>query len=534
MENIGYNGNPLIKKAGIQHEFSHEQIKELIKCSEDVVYFVKNYCKIITLDKGLQNFDPYPYQIRMLKAFEENRFVVNLLPRQMGKSTVVAAYLLHYAMFNPEKQIGILANKAATAREILSRIQRMYEHLPLWMQLGVKEWNKGSIILANDSKILSAATSSDSIRGLSLNIIYLDEFSHVDQQMEFWESTYPVISSGESSKVIITSTPKGMELFYKIYKEAVEGKNNFFPIKVHWSEHPNRDEKWKEETIKNIGYEQFRQEFEVEFLGSSGTLISGEKLASLTETKPLLVQENIRQYERPISNHTYVMTVDVSRGKGLDYSTFTIFDVTKMPYKQVCTFRDNLISPIDFASIIYRMGKFYNEAAILVEINDIGSQVSDTLLIEYGYENILFTENAGKSGKRISSGLNKKTVDVGIRTTKSVKTVGYSILKLLIEQNQLIIQDLYTIEELKRFCRKGNSYEAESGYHDDMVMNLVLFAWLTDQAYFKEMTDINTMSKLREKTEEQIEEDLLPFGFIDVGDDEPEQKPGFQLVKSWM
>lgn len=260
-DNIGYNGNSLVKKAGIQHEFTPEQIKELMKCSEDIVYFVSTYCKIITLDKGLQLFKPFEYQKRMLKTFDENRFIINLLPRQMGKSTIVAAYLLHYAMFNAEKYIGILANKAATSREILSRIQRMYEHLPMWMQLGVKEWNKGSMILANDSKILAAATSSDSIRGLSLNVIYLDEFSHVGQQIEFWESTYPVISSGEESKVIITSTPNGMELFYKIYKEAEEGKNNFVPIKVHWSEHPKRNESWKEETLKNIGIEQFKQEF---------------------------------------------------------------------------------------------------------------------------------------------------------------------------------------------------------------------------------------------------------------------------------
>ena len=511
--NIGYNGNALVKKAGVEHEFTPEQIKELIKCSEDIVYFVTNYCKIITLDKGLQLFKPFAYQERMLDVFDKNRYVINLLPRQMGKSTIVAAYLLHYAMFNAEKTIGILANKAATSREILSRIQRMYEHLPLWMQLGVKEWNKGSMILANDSKILAAATSSDSIRGLSLNIIYLDEFSHVGQQTEFWESTYPVISSGEESKVIITSTPNGMELFYKIYKEAEEGKNNFTPIKVHWSEHPKRDEKWKEETLKNIGIEQFRQEFEVEFLGSSGTLISGQKLRMLSPCVPINQANGMCQYEKPEKGRTYALIADVSRGKGLDYSAFSVIDITTMPYKQVCAFRDNMVGSIDYANIIHHVAKLYNEAFLLVEVNDIGGQVSDILYLDYGYENMVFTENAGRSGKRISGGFGKN-VDRGIRTTKSVKAVGCSMLKMLIEQNQLIVTDFNTIQELSRFSRKGVSYEAESGATDDLVMGLVLFAWLSDQSYFRDLTDINTMSALREKTEAEIEEDLLPFGFI--------------------
>jgi hypothetical protein len=515
-DNIGYNGNSLVKKAGILHEFAPDQIKELYKCSTDIVYFVSNYCKIITLDKGLQLFNPFEYQIRMLDTFDKNRFIINLLPRQMGKSTVVAAYLLHYAMFNAEKTIGILANKAATSREILSRIQRMYEHLPMWMQLGVKEWNKGSMILANDSRILAAATSSDSIRGLSLNIIYLDEFAHVNQQVEFWESTYPVISSGDESKVIITSTPNGMDLFYKIYSDAEEGNNNFVPIKVHWSEHPKRDEKWKEETLKNIGYEQFRQEFLVEFIGSSGTLINGDTLQKLVSRNPIAQSQSLIQYERPETGKTYALIADVSRGKGLDYSAFSVIDITKMPYKQVCTYRNNLIGPVDYATLLHNVAKLYNEAYLMVEINDIGGQVSDILYLDYGYENLIFTENAGRTGKRVSGGFGKN-VDRGIRTTKSVKSVGCSVLKMLIEQNQLIINDFATIQELSRFSRRGNSYEAESGAHDDLVIGLVLFAWLSDQSYFKELTNINTMAALREKTEEQIEEELLPFGFIDDG-----------------
>ena len=531
-DNIGYNGNSLVKKAGVQHEFTPEQVQELIKCSNDIVYFVSNYCKIITLDEGLQLFKPFEFQERMLKIFDENRFVVNLLPRQMGKSTTCGAYLLHYVMFNESKTVGILANKAATSREILSRVQRMYEHLPMWMQLGVKEWNKGSMILANDSKILAAATSSDSIRGLSLNVIMLDEFAHVNQQMDFWESTYPVISSGEKSKVIITSTPNGLDLFYKIFKEAEEGNNNFVPIKVHWSEHPKRDEKWKEETLKNIGLEQFAQEFDCEFQGSSSTLISGEKLKVLSPTPPITQSDGLTQYNRPESDHVYALIVDVSRGKGLDYSAFSVIDITKMPYKQACVFRDNMIGPVDYTTMVHNVAKLYNDAYVMVEVNDIGAQVSDILYLDYGYENLVFTENAGRSGKRVSGGFGKN-VDRGIRTTKSVKAVGCSVLKMLIEQNQLIVQDFQTIQELSRFSRKGNSYEAESGAHDDLVMGLVLFAWLSDQTYFRDLTDINTMAALREKTEEQIEEELLPFGFIIDGHDDDIDGGGVQTV-SWM
>ena len=345
------------------------------------------------------------------------------------------------------------------------------------------------------------------------NLLYFDEFAHVNQQMDFWESTYPVISAGNTTKVIITSTPNGMDLFYKIYKEATEGKNNFVPIKVHWSEHPDRDEAWKEETLKNIGPEQFKQEFGCEFEGSSNTLISGDKLKTLSFSDPIEQKDNIRQYEKPKSDSTYVMVVDVSRGKGLDYSTFSIIDISQMPYKQVCTFRDNFIISSDFASLIHQMLKLYNDPYLLVEINDIGGQVADILFLDFGYENIIFTENAGRSGKRVSGGFGTN-VDHGIRTTTQVKRIGCSILKMIIEQDQLIIPDFHTIQELFVFSKKANSYEAKAGYHDDMVMNLVLFAWLTDQLYFKDLTDINTMNNLREKTEEDIEEDLLPFGFI--------------------
>jgi hypothetical protein len=266
----------------------------------------------------------------------------------------------------------------------------------------------------------------------------------------------------------------------------------------------------------NFDVEKFSQEYEVEFLGSSGTLIAGWKLKELVHKTPLYEKDGLKQYETPRPGRSYACIADVSRGKGLDYSAFSIVDVTEMPYSQVCTYKNNLITPIDYADIIHRVCKSYNSAATLVEINDIGEQVATSLHFDFEYENVLFTESAGRSGKRITSGFGAN-IDQGIRTTKSVKSVGCSILKLLVEQNQLIVNDFDTISELSTFSRKGVSYEAESGKHDDLVMGLVLFAWLSDQMYFKELTSINTLAKLREKTDEEIAQDLVPFGFVDNG-----------------
>lgn len=529
----GYLGNIHLKKSSTPIEWSPELLKEYAKCAQDPIYFAKKYIKIVHVDHGLIPFDMYDYQENIVEKITNNRRVAVLTARQSGKTTTAVAVILHYILFNEFKTVAILANKGDSAREVLGRIQLAYEALPNWLQQGVEEWNKGNITLENGCKIYAGTTSSSAIRGKSISFLYLDEVAFIEGYDEFFASVYPTISSGESTKLLMTSTPNGLNHFWKTCKGAEEGTNGYEFVKVLWHDVPGRDEKWKQETLEALDHdtEKFAQEYEAQFLGSSGTLISGAKLKELDFSRPIVEKDGLYQYERPIENHTYVMTVDVSRGKGLDYSTFNIIDVTQMPYKQVCTYRENFIGPVDFASIIFRMGKFYNEASVLIEINDIGEQVSDTLTMDYGYENMLYTENAGRSGKRISSGFGKR-VDNGIRTTKSVKSVGCSMLKMLIEQNQLIIQDYNTIQELSRFSRKAGSYEAESGWHDDLVMNLVLFAWLSDQAFFKEMTDINTLSRLREKTEQEIEDDLLPFGFIDSGPSESENlKPGFQPVR---
>lgn len=517
MTEIRYHrGNINLKGVGVVHEFTDYQRIELKKCMDDPIHFIENYCKIITVDRGLELFTPFEYQKRMVRAFVEHRFIVNLLPRQMGKTTIVASFLLWYVMFHPEKTVAILANKGSTAREILSRIQRMYEYLPLWIQTGLKEWNKGSMHLENDSRIFAAASSSDSIRGFAINILYLDEFATVPQQLEFWTSTYPVISSGKTTRVIITSTPYGLDLFYKIYTDAINGNNDFFPVTVEWHERPDRDEEWKQQEIRNIGIEKFAQEYGNEFIGSSRTLISGETLKCLAEKPPILKMDSINVYAKPIEQNSYVLIADVARGKGLDYSTFSIFDITNAPYKQVCVYRNNQVSPSDFSHIIDSMSTQYNNALILVELNDLGQQVADLLLEDIGNENMLFTESRGRSGMQISSGYGKNA-NSGIRTTVSVKKSGCANLKMLLEQSQLLIVDKDTIDELKVFSNVGNSYQAEPGNHDDLAMNLVHFGWLSTQPYFRELTDIDTRHLFRTQSEEELEESLLPLGFKDDG-----------------
>lgn len=516
----GYNGNALIKRANQNINFTPEMVEEWLKCSQDPVYFTETYMKIINVDKGLVSFKLYDYQKDMLLSMQQNRFNVIATARQAGKSTTTCAFILWYIIFHSEKTVALLANKGDTAREILGRIQLAYQHLPKWLQQGVKEWNKGSFELENDSRVIAAATSSDAIRGYSINLLFIDEAAFIENWDEFFTAVYPTISSGTESKIVLVSTPNGLNHFYKTWVGANEDRNGYKAIKVMWHDVPGRDEAWKQGTLAamNFDTEKFEQEYCVEFMGSSGTLIAGWKLKELVYQRPIHESDGLKMFVSPEKDRAYVSVVDVSRGKGLDYSTFSIIDVTSMPYNQVCTYRSNMVTPWDFAEVVNRVCRAYNNAATLVEINDIGEQVSHALHNDFEYENVLFTEHAGRGGKRITTGFGAN-VDKGVRTTKTVKTVGCSLLKLLVEQNQLIVNDENTIMELATFSKKGQSYEAEPGTHDDMVMGLVLFGWLSDQQYFKDYTNINTLMKLREKSEEDIMNDLSPFGFVDDGSD---------------
>ena len=516
----GYNGNSNLKRSKQNIEWTPDLVSEYVKCSQDAVYFTETYMKIINIDRGLVSFKLYDYQRDMLKSMQDNRFTIIATARQAGKSTVTCAFILWYIIFHSEKTVALLANKGETAREILGRVQLAYQHLPKWLQQGVKEWNKGSMELENNSRVLAAATSSDAIRGYSINLLFIDEAAFIENWDTFFTSVYPTISSGKESKIVLVSTPNGLNHFYSLWFNASEGRNGYNPIKVTYEKVPGRDEEWRRQTLAamNFDNEKFEQEYCVEFMGSSGTLIAGWKLKELVHQIPIHQKSGLKQYKMPQVDHLYVIICDVSRGKGLDYSAFHVIDVTEMPYVQVATFRSNVITPLDFAEFIYKTCLTYNRAAVMVEINDIGEQVGVSLHHDYEYENVLFTENAGRSGKKVSAGFSSYS-DKGIRTTKTVKSIGCSILKLLVEQNQLVINDLDTIQELSTFSRKGSSYEAEPGNHDDLVMCLVLFAWLSEQGYFKDYTDINTLKTLREKTDQDIMDELLPFGFVDRGED---------------
>mgnify|MGYP001381926912 FL=1 len=521
-----YLGNPNLKKANTQIEWSKAQVKEFIKCKNDPIYFAKNYVKIVSLDKGLVNFDMYDFQEKLIRNFHEKRFNICKMPRQTGKSTTCVAYLLHYIVFNDSVNVGILANKAATARELLGRLQTAYENIPKWMQQGILSWNKGSMELENGSKILAASTSASAVRGMSFNIIFLDEFAFVPNHIAeaFFSSVYPTITSGSSTKVIMVSTPCGMNHFYRYWHDAQRGKNEYTATEVHWSEVPGRDAKWKEQTIKNTSEQQFKVEFECEFLGSVDTLISVVKLRNLVFEDPIENNgKGLVLYERPVKNNDYIVTVDTARGIDHDYSCFVVFDITTYPYKTVARYRNNEIKPMLFPNIIMDVARAYNEAYVLVEINDIGEQVASILNYDLEYENLLMCAMRGRNGQQVGSGFSGSRTQMGVRMTQAVKKLGCSNLKTLMEDDKIITNDYDIIAELTTFVQKKQSWEAEDGCHDDLAMCLVIFSWLVAQDYFKEMTDTDVRKRIYEEQKNQIEQDMAPFGFIlDGVDDEDE------------
>lgn len=520
-----YRGDSTLKAAGETISWTQEMVQEWLKCREDIIYFSENYIKIVTED-GLVPIQLRDYQKEYILAMQENRVTMALQARQSGKTEAFRCFALHYILFNEHKTIAVLANKAATAMEILGKIQIAYRALPLWMQQGVLEFNKGSFVLENGCRILASATSSSAIRGFTIHCLILDEVAFIENFSEFYASVLPTITAGKNTKLIMASTPNGLNHYWKFWNESVKGMNNFQRIFVPWWKVPGRDAAWKKETLEMMGHDlqKFAQEQECEFLGSSGTLISGDTLQRLSNQIPTSERDGLKIYIPPVKGRSYVLTGDVSEGKRLDYSAFNVIDVTEMPYNQVATFRNNLVPPAEYADIIFNTASIYNDAAVLVENNNsMGNEVNG-LLFNIGYENLLYTASSGSRGKVVSS--NPKKSEIGIRTTSLTKAKGCSILKLLIEQQQLIINDSDTILELSRFSRKGKSYEAEDGATDDIVMSLVLFAWLTGDNAFKELTDTDTVARLRERETEVIEEQFVSMGYASTGQEEmPESQP---------
>ncbi len=514
-----YLGNPNLKKANVPTNFTPKQVKEFIKCSQDPVHFIQNYIKIVSLDKGLVPFDMYDFQVDMVKKFDEDRFNIAKLPRQSGKSTIVTSYLLWYVIFNDNVNVAILANKAATAREMLGRLQLSYENLPKWMQQGIVGWNKGSLELENGSKILAASTSASAVRGMSFNVIFLDEFAFIPNHIadQFFSSVYPTISSGKSTKVIIISTPHGMNMFYKLWHDAERGKNEYTTTEVHWSQVPGRDDVWKEQTIANTSEEQFRVEFECEFLGSVDTLISASKLRTMTYEDPLTSNQGLDVYIKPEEGHQYTITVDVARGVTKDYSAFTVIDTSTIPYQLVAKYRNNTIKPLLFPNIIHQVACAYNHAYVLVEVNDIGAQIGDILQFDLEYDNLLMSAMRGRAGQVIGQGFSGTKVQLGVKMSTTVKKQGCSNLKQLLEDDKLLLNDYDIISELTTFIQKGQAWEAEDGCNDDLAMCLVIFSWLATSDYFKELHDSDVRARMYKEQREGIEQDMAPFGFVDDG-----------------
>lgn len=552
-----YNANPRLKRAGVQYPYTQDQMDEMEKCAADEIYFALNYMKIYHVDsENLISFDMWDFQKDMIRKFKANRFVISKMARQSGKSTTVIAYLLHSMIFRKNTRVAILANKGKTAAMLLGRLQLAYENLPVWMQQGVVEWNKGNITLENGSQAVADATSAGSIRGSTYNIIFIDEMAHIPagQVEAFFTSTYPVISSGKTTQVLIVSTPLGMNMFYKMWKDAVEGRSLFVPIDVTWRAVPGRDDKWKEETIRNTSQAQFDQEHECDFLGSSNTLIAASKLKTLAFSNPLrsifygppngrtgsfdvynepIVQQKDRNGKITQEAHTYAITVDVSEGQGKDFSAFSVIDITDIPYKQVAKFRRNDIPPLLYPTEIYNVARYYNDAFVLVEVSTIGLQVADILHYELEYENLVKIQLKGRQGQQVSAGHVKK-IQLGLKQSKTTKKIGCANLKTLVESDRLIVNDSDTIMELMMFVADKDSYAAEEGYHDDLAMSLVLFGWFSAQRHIKEALKNDIRKNLQAEQYDMVEEDVLPFGILDDGMGDREELSYDEIKEGWV
>ena len=520
IEESSYHGNINLKPIGYQHTFTQEQLEELARCEDDPVYFIENYCMIVSLDHGLIPFKLYDCQKRKVAHILDNRKAILMEGRQQGKTITSAACILWYTLFQDSKTVAILANKTAAAREVMNRYQGMYENLPLWMQQGVRTWNKGDVELENGSKVFTAATTASGIRGKSVNWLYIDEAAIIPNTVaeQFFASVYPTISAGQTTKILLTSTPLGYNHFWKFWNEAEKGVNGFAPMFIPYSEIPGRDEAWAEEQLKMLGELKFNQEVMCNFLGSSNTLINAKTLGAMSSIDPIYTKDGLMIYEDPLEGHQYAMGVDTARGIGGDYSAFSVVDVTSVPYKLVAKYRDNRIAPMLFPNVINKVAKDYNTAHVLVEINDIGGQVSDILHVDLEYDNILYT--AKQTNKQYLSPGFGKAAQRGVRMTKQVKRQGCFALKSLLEENKLLVFDAETISEFSTFIEKQGSWQADEGYYDDLVMSLVLFAWITSNTYFKDLTDIDIRKKLYGEQMTQIEEELTPFGIIDNGTEE--------------
>lgn len=523
MNEFTYNSNPLLKKTGASVSYTKEQVEELIKCKEDPIYFIENYCKIVSLDhEDPILFSLFEYQKNFIKSMHENRRLISMQPRQMGKTSVVAGYICWYVGFQSNQTVAILANKGDVAQEVLTRVKFMYEHLPTWMQHGIKKWNEKSIVLENGSKIITAATTKSGLRSRSCNFLYIDEAAIIPNNIaeEFFTAIYPIISAGKKTKIILTSTPKGYNHFWKYWNEAITNKNGFSYLEVKYYEHPQRDEAWAREQRQLLGELAFQQEVLCSFIGSSLTLISGDTLSRLSFVEYVYQKNEVDFIEYPEKDHIYFIPVDTSEGVGGDYSAFSVVDITKFPYRVVAKFRSNKINYLFYPNIIHQIAKMYFDAFVLVEINSIGNQVAHILHDDLEYENLMMVSQETKKGQYLSL---ENKANFGVKTTKQVKRIGCQTLKTLIEDNKLLVTDKDIINEFTTFIETKGSYAADTTYHDDLVMTLVLFAWATQDNMFKDIINTDTRKAIIERREKEMEDFILPVGYLNDGLEEDEE-----------
>lgn len=512
----GYKNNPNLKQVGEEISFTRDQIAEQIRCEKDPIYFLETYGKIVALGKGVVPFKLFPYQKRFIHSIVNNRKIVGKIGRQQGKSTIVAGYYAWFCLFNNNTTSAILANKLAVAKEIFSRVQFIIENCPKWLQQGISEWNKTSLELENGARVFCSATSPSAVRGFSVDNIFLDEFAHLSPNLaeEFIASVFPTLSSSPTSKLIIVSTPKGMNHFYSLWDEAERGVNGFATVSAEWHENPNRDEKWLADQLKELKQLKFNQEVLCDFLQSGSTLVSVPKLRAQSILTPEMVLRDgsLRKFVDPIKDHSYVMTVDTARGKELDYSAFVVIDISVKPYQVVCTYKNNSIQTLVYPEVVMRIAQLYNDAFVLIEVNDLGQQVADILFYDLEYENVYMSRGSDSLKEGAGGGASP-----GFRTTKKTKAIGCNMLKDLIENDQLTVSDEQIISELTVFVRVGNTYKAEEGKHDDLAMCLIFFGYLVSMPVFQNLFDFSLREQFFADQLHEVEEQMLPLGFFDNG-----------------
>jgi hypothetical protein len=479
----------ITKKANQKETYSEEQIQDLLQCmdpNDGYLYFAKHFAHIQHPVKGKLLFDPYEYQLRLLHSYHNYRFNINMMPRQTGKTTCAAIYLCWYAMFHPDQTILIAAHKYTGAQEIMARVRYVYETCPDYIRAGVTSYNKGSIEFENGSRIVSQTTTGNTGRGMSISLLYCDEFAFVQPNIaeEFWTSISPTLATG--GRAVITSTPNSDEdTFATIWKQAENkfdeygneqdvGINGFHAFRADWWEHPDRDEEWKSEEIGRIGEEKFRREYGCEFLVYDETLINSIKLAVMEGNSPVLNMGQTRWYKKPNAKYSYVVALDPSMGTGGDNAAIQVIEIPT--YEQVGEWQHNTTSIPGQIRVLKDVCKYISDECKSggsniywsVENNGLG-EAALLVINDFGEENIpgLFTSEPMRKG-------HVRKFRKGFNTTHSSKITACSRLKTMIENDQLNIKSKPFISELKTFIATGSSFQAKSGQSDDLISSMLL------------------------------------------------------------